>query len=67
MATPSITQGQRVMYNGKEYEARFDSFVTDADRNGFNGNEAVYIQPINVKTGKAWQAYRLQLVSDCTK
>jgi hypothetical protein len=67
MATPSITKGQRVMYNGKEYSARFDSFVDMAHRNSpkYHGMEVVYLQPINAKTGKPWQAYRLQLVSDC--
>ena len=67
MNTPSITKGQRVIFNGKEYQARFDSFVDQADRNSprFKGMEVVYLQPINAKTGKAWQAYRLQLVSEC--
>jgi hypothetical protein len=65
-----ILKGQFVtlIKNGKRYQAWRDSFIDSCARNDAvrfpAGQHVVYLQPINPKTGKGWQAASVYPVSE---
>lgn len=64
----AVKEGDRVVSarNGKQYQISHTPWIDDAPRNAvdYTGQLVTYAQPINQKTGKAWQASKLFLVSE---